>query len=194
MEELDERFGIAGTSHTAWYGRTLSNAEDRTRLVEQLLIGGGPLEDASVQTAWEWMSGVSAAQSWGVTAGLPPGFEAALKNGFYPMSGAGWRLGTTGAVRDPDGGTYAMTVMTDNNPDETAGIALVEKIARHINSALAAGLPAERAVDLVECVEPPRGSSWSSAAQMLGGVDSARLRHLNGGEAAPLTGQRVCWA
>ena len=194
MEELDERFGIVGTSHTAWYGRTLSTAEDRTRLVEQLLIGGGPLVDASVQTAWEWMSGVSAAQSWGVTAGLPPGYEAALKNGFYPMSGAGWRLGTTGAVRDPDGGTYAMTVMTDNNPDETAGIALVEKIARHINSALVAGLPAERAVDLVECVEPPRGSSWSSAAQMLGGVDSARLRHLNGGEAAPLTGQRVCWA
>ena len=194
MEELDERFGIAGTSHTAWYGRTLSNAEDRTRLVEQLLIGGGPLVDGSVQTAWKWMSGVSAAQSWGVTAGLPPGFEAALKNGFYPMLGAGWRLGTTGAVRDPDGGAYAMTVMTDNNPDETSGIALVEKIARHINSALAAGLPAERAVDLVECVEPPRGSSWSSAAQMLGGVDSARLRHLNGGEAAPLTGQRVCWA
>ena len=194
MEELDERFGIAGTSHTAWYGGTLSTAKDRTRLVEQLLIGGGPLVEASVQTAWEWMSGVSAAQSWGVTAGLPPGYEAALKNGFYPTSGAGWRLGTTGAVRDPHGGAYAMTVMTDNNPDETAGIALVERIARHINSALAAGLPAERAADLVECVEPPRGSSWSSATQMLGGVDAARLRHLNGGEAAPLTGQRVCWA
>ena len=194
MEELDERLGIAGTSHTAWYGRTRSTAEDRTRLVEQLLVGGGPLDETSVQAAWEWMSGVSAAQSWGVTAGLPPGYEAALKNGFYPASGARWRLGTTGAVRDPDGGSYAMTVMTDNNPKESSGIALVEKIVRHINWALTAGLPAERAVDLVECVEPPRGSSWSSTAQMLGGVDAARLRHLNGGEAAPLTGQRVCWA
>ena len=124
-----------------------------------------------MQTAWEWMSGVSVAQSWGVTAGLPPGYEAALKNGFYPMSGAGWRLGTTGAVRDPDGGAYAMTVMTDNNPDETAGIALVEKIARHINSALAAGLPAERAVDLVECVEPPRG-----IVVVLGRTDARRSR------------------
>ena len=194
MEALDQRFEIAGTSHTARYGGTLSTAEDRTRLAAQLLIGGGPLGAASVQTAWEWMSGVSVAQSWGVTAGLPPGYEAALKNGFYPTRRAGWRVGTTGAVRDPDGGAYAMTVMTDNNPDETAGIALVEKIARHINSALAAGLPAERPVDLVECVEPPRGSSWSSAAQMLGGVDAARLRHLNGGEAAPLAGQRVCWS
>ena len=194
MEELDKRFGIAGTSHTAWYGATLSTAKDRTRLVEQLLIGGGPLDEISVQAAWEWMSGVSAAQSWGVTAGLPGGYEAALKNGFFPMTNAGWRLGTTGAVRDPDGGSYAMTVMTDNNPSESAGIALVEKIARHINSALAPGPPTERAADLVECVEPPTGSSWSSAAQLLGGVDAARLRHLNGGEAAPLTGQRVCWA
>ena len=194
MEELDQRFGIVGTSHTLRYGGTLSTAEDRTRLVEQLLIGGGPLDAESVQEAWEWMSGVSPAQSWGVTAGLPAGYDAALKNGFYPMSGAGWRLGTTGVVRDPGGGSYAITVMTDNNRTESAGIALVEKIARHINAALTHGTPAERAVDLVECVEPPRGSSWSSAAEMLGGVDAVRLRRLNGGEPRPLTGQRVCWA
>ena len=193
MEALDERFGIVGTSHTPWYGRTVSTAENRTRLVEQLLIGGGPLSTESVQAAWEWMSGVSAAQSWGITAGLPAGYGAALKNGFFPMSGAGWRLGTTGVVRDPTGGSYAMTVMTDNNPSESAGIALVEKIARHINAALTTGTPAERAVDLVECIEPPRGSSWSSAAEMLGGVDAAELRRLNGGEPRPLTGQRVCW-
>ena len=192
MEELDERFGIAGTSHTAWYGRTLSTAEDRTRLVEQLLVGGGPLDEHSVQEAWQWMSSVSPAQSWGVTAGLPAGYEAALKNGFYPMSGAGWRLGTTGVVRDPDGGTYAMTVMTDNNPSESAGIALVEKITRHINSALTSGTPAERAVDGVECVELGSESSWASAAETLGGIDAARLRLLNGGEPAPLPGQRVC--
>ena len=110
------------------------------------------------------------------------------------MSGAGWRLGTTGVVRDPEGGSYAMTVMTDNNPNESAGIRLVEAIARHINAELAPGTPAERAVDLVECVEPPSGSSWSSAAAMLGGVDAARLRLLNGGEPRLLTGQRVCWA
>ncbi len=192
MERLDARFGVAGTSHTAAYGATRSTAEDRTRLVEQLLIGGGPLSEASVRAAWEWMSGVSAAQSWGVTAGLPPGYGAALKNGFYPTTGAGWRLGTTGVVRDPQGGAYAMTVMTDNNGDEASGIALVEKIARHINAALTTGLPAERAHDLVNCVEPPKGSSWSSAAKLLGDIHPARLRRLNGGEASILAGQRVC--
>ena len=192
MEALDERFGIAGTSHTARYGATLSTAEDRTVLVEQLLIGGGPLDPAFVGVAWDWMSAVSAAQRWGVTAGLPAGYAAALKNGFYPLRGGGWRLGTTGAVRDPSGGAYAMTVMTDGNPNESAGIALVEAITRHINSALTAGPAAARPVDAVTCVEPPPGSSWSSVAATLGQIDAATLRFLNGGEAAPLAGQRIC--
>jgi len=193
MEELDQLFGIAGTTHSAWYGRTLSTAEDRTRLVEQLLIGGGPLNQRSVHTAWRWMSNVSVAQSWGITAGLPHGYRAALKNGFYPTSGAGWRLGTTGVIRDRNGGAYAVTVMTDNNPSESAGIALVEQITRRINSRLAGGMPELRPVDQLTCIQTERSTSWHEAAQLLGGVDTARLKLLNGGEEATLAGQRICW-
>ena len=191
MEMLDKRFGIAGTSHTARYGATVSTAEDRTVLIEQLPVGGGPLGPAAIDTAWDTMSGVSAAQSWGVTAGLPDGYKAALKNGFYPLRGFGWRLGTTGVVRDGDGGSYAMTVMTDQNPNESAGIALVEAITAHVNSALTVGEVAVRAVDSVTCVEASAGSSWSSLADTLG-LPALALRHLNGGEPAPLAGQRVC--
>ncbi len=192
MEALDERFGIVGTSHTARYGATVSTAEDRTVLIEQLLIGGGPLDVGSVRMAWSVMSKVSDIQSWGLTAGLPAGYQAALKNGFYPSRGVGWRLGTTGVVRDPDGGAYAVTVMTDQNRDEFAGIALVEAITRHINAALAAGSPASRPVDEVACIRSRPGWSWPSAAAALGEVDSQLLRRLNGGEAAPLAGQRIC--
>lgn len=191
MEALDGRFGIVGTSHTARYGATVSTAEDRTVLVEKLLIGGGPLDAASVDAAWDTMSAVSAAQRWGVTAGLPEGYEVALKNGFYPLRGARWRLGTTGVVRDPYGGAYAMTVMTDQNPNESTGIALVESIAAHINSALTVGEAAVRAVDSATCVDVSVGSSWSSLAETLG-AQALALRHLNGGEPAPLAGQRVC--
>ena len=191
MEMLDKRFGIAGTSHTARYGATVSTAEDRTVLIEQLLVGGGPLGPAAIDTAWDTMSGVSAAQSWGVTAGLPDGYKAALKNGFYPLRDFGWRLGTTGVVRDGDGGAYAMTVMTDQNPNESTGIALVEAITAHINSALTVGEAAVRAVDSATCVDVSVGSSWSSLAETLGAPVLA-LRHLNGGEPAPLAGQRVC--
>lgn len=192
MESLDRRFGIAGTSHTGRYGATLSTAADRTRLVEQLLLGGGPLDDAHVAQAWEWMSGVSVAQSWGVSAGLPEDHEFALKNGFYPMSGRGWRLGTTGAVRTPDGGAYAMTILTDGNADEASGIALVEAVARHVNDRLTLGEPALRMVDGVDCTTTGSGESWTSAGATLGVDDLGQLRRINGGESAPLRGQRVC--
>ena len=86
-----------------------------------------------------------------------------------------------------------MTVMTDHNPDEATGIALVEAITRHINAALTAGRPGHRPVDAVTCVESGPGWSWSSAAAALGDVeDPVTLRRLNGGEAAPLAGQRIC--
>lgn len=192
MEATDARFGLTDTQHSARYGATRSTAEDRTRLVEQLLVGGGPLDDESTTTAWAWMSTVGDAQTWGVSAGLPVGHEFALKNGFYPMAGHGWRLGTTGAVVDPAGGTYALTILTDRNPDEVSGIVLVEAIAAHINEKLTAGPPAPRAVDDVECITITDLRSWSHAAAILGDTDAAALRHLNGGEAAPLTGQRVC--
>ena len=175
-----------------WKWATLSTAEDRTRLVEQLLVGDGPLGADFVDQAWGWMSTVSDAQTWGVSAGLPAGHEFALKNGFYPMSGRGWRLGTTGAVIDPDGGTYALTVMTDLNPNEASGIELVEAIAAHINGHLTAGPATPRAVDDVTCIQTTAGVSWTTAAALLGEIDAATLRLLNGGEAAPLSGQRVC--
>ncbi|MEQ8839891.1 MAG: S-layer homology domain-containing protein [Acidimicrobiales bacterium] len=192
MERLDQRFGLTGTSHTAHYGATVSTAADRTRLVEQLLIGGGPLDDAHVAQAWAWMSTVSVAQSWGVSAGLPADHEFALKNGFYPMSGRGWRLGTTGVVRTPDGGSFAMTILTEGSADETSGIALVEAIARKVNAQLTLGEPAPREVDDVRCIQAGRGQAWSDAGAALAVGDLERLRRINGGEAAPLAGQRVC--
>lgn len=188
MESIDGRFGISGTIHRDRYGATLSTARDRTVLVEQLLTGGGPLGEAAVSLAWTTMSEVTPVQSWGITAGLPTGHQAALKNGFYPSRLSGWRVGTTGVVRDPHGGTYAVTVLTDRNPTESAGISLVEAITRRINAALTAGRPSTRSPEV--CVESPR--SWSEAASMLGNVDPEELRRHHGGEAEPLAGQRVC--
>lgn len=198
MEALDARFGLAGTAHTAHYGATLSTAADRTRLVEQLLIGGGPLDAGRVAEAWTWMSTVSVAQSWGLSAGLPADHEVALKNGFYPMTGRGWRLGSSGVVRTPDGGAYAATILTEGSVDESTGIALVEAVARHVNDALTVGDPIGRPVDDVVCIITVAGTSWADAAASLaaldtvGSVDPDTLRHRNGGEPAPLAGQRVC--
>lgn len=192
MEALDRGFGLTATGHTSRYGATTSTAQDRTRLIEQLLVGGGPLDASHVAQAWNWMAGVSVGQSWGLSAGLPADHEVALKNGFYPLSGRGWRIGTSGVVRTPDGGTYAATVMTDGNGTESDGIALVEAVARLINDALALGEPAPRPYEALRCVQASRGQSWSSLGSALGVTDLTALRKVNGGESGPLSGQRVC--
>ncbi|MDW3217052.1 MAG: S-layer homology domain-containing protein [Acidimicrobiales bacterium] len=191
MSALDDRFGLSDTAHTALYGATLSTAADRTRLVEQLLVGGGPLDDAHVAEAWAWMTGVTPAQTWGVTAGLPSDHAIALKNGFYPMTGRGWRLGSTGVVRTPSGGTYAVTIMTEGSATEADGIELVEAIAERINGALTVGEPAPRPVDEAVCVEAASGDTWDALAAVLA-TNATELRLVNGGEATPLRGQRVC--
>ena len=138
------------------------------------------------------MSGVSVGQSCGISAGLSVGHDFALKNGFYPMSGRGWRLGSTGVIRDDHGGTYAMTVMTEGSSTEAADIALVELVTAHVNDRLTIGDATSRSVDAVSCNETSDGASWAAAASTLGVSDVANLRHINGGEAAPLSGQRVC--
>lgn len=193
MEQLDTRFGLTDTVHSDRYGATVTTAADRTRLVGRTLVGGGPLNRSSRETAWEWMSSVGMIQSWGVTAGLPANHRAALKNGFYPVRGGGsWRAGTTGVVYTPTGGAYALTVLTDLNPNEASGIELVEAIARHINAALTVGEAAVRPLDAVTCVSAFGGWSWKFVSERLDYGDPVRLRQLNGGEPAPLAGQRIC--
>jgi len=191
MEALDGRFGLTATAHTSTYGATVSTARDRTRLVEQLLIGGGPLGAEAVAAAWETMSTVTSTQQWGLSAGLPEGHDVALKNGFFPLSGRGWRVGTSGVVATPDGGTYAATILTDGNPDEASGITLVEQVAEHVNAMLTAGPAAPRPGDALACRTVSGSATWDALGATLD-THPATLRHHNGGEAAPLRGQRVC--
>jgi hypothetical protein len=138
------------------------------------------------------MTRVSTAQSWGITAGLPIEHVVALKNGFFPLAGRGWRLGSTGVVKDDAGGAYAVTILTDGNPTESSGIALVEAISRHVDSELTVGNPVPGAVDDVVCLEAYAGQSWSTVSTLLGETDAVLVQHVNGGEPAPLSGQRIC--
>ena len=143
QERLDERFGLTATASTSTWGLTTSTAEDRTRLAVAMLHGGGPLAASARAEAWRAMTAVHPTQQWGITAGVPAGWTVALKNGFYPASGpARWRIGSTGFVRDDaTGAGYAITVMTDQNPDHETGQRLVELVARHVASTLTAGGP-----------------------------------------------------
>jgi beta-lactamase class A len=194
QERLDDRFGLTATTSTSRWGLTTSTAEDRTRLAVSLLHGGGPLAAPARDEAWRAMTAVHPTQHWGITAGVPAGWTVAVKNGFYPTSGTPqWRIGSTGFVRDDaTGAGYAITVMTDQNPDHETGQRLVELVSRQVASALTTGRPGPRPVDRSLCTTVAVGESWSQVAARLGTGDVAGVRSVSGGPDQPLDGMRAC--
>jgi hypothetical protein len=142
------------------------------------------------------MSTVHPTQRWGISAGVRTGYEVALKNGFYPMSGNGWRVGSTGFVRarGTDGG-YAITVLTDRGPDHQTGLRAVEAVSRQVAALLTgSGSVAPRSVDRAVCTRTSSGESWARVAQRLGLATSraGEVQSVSGGNSAPLHGQRAC--
>lgn len=80
---LHARFGLTETSTpSGTWGITSTTARDQLRLLQQVLVSGGPLDTAARQRAWDEMTGVVPAQRWGITEAVPQGWPVALKNGF----------------------------------------------------------------------------------------------------------------
>ena len=195
MRASDAAFGASATTHTATFGLTRSTAVDRTRVALRLLWGGGGLGQAGRDEVWAAMTAVHPLQRWGITAGVPAGWTVALKNGFYPASGLGWRVGSSGFVRrdDADQG-YAITVMTEKAPNQATGIAITEDVSRQVAATITVGRPDQRDVDRRTCVTARAGESWTALAGRLGlpASRAAEVRQIGGGEAAALSGQQVC--
>lgn len=192
MDAADRRWGATATTNTSAYGATWTTAEDRTRVALKMLQGHGPLTPAYRAEAWRSMSSVHPTQRWGISAGLPKGWSVALKNGFYPMRGYGWRAASTGfAHADSGGGGYAITVLTDGGSSQWQGMRLVETVTRRVAALLAGGSPAPRPFDRAVCTATSSGESWATVARRLH-ADAAGVRAVSGGNPSPLQGQRAC--
>lgn len=187
MDRADRRWGLTSTTNSAAYSATATTARDRTRLALQLLHGGGPLAAPGRAEAWRARSTVHPTQTWGITAGVPGGWAVALENGFSPMRGHGWRVGSTGFVRAASGGGYAVTVLTDRGTSQVQGIRLVETVARRVSAVLAGGPPVPRAVEQSVCTTTSAGERWATVARRVGSA-AADVRHVSGGNPVPLQG------
>jgi hypothetical protein len=195
MRATDGRFGVTNTTHTAKFGATQSTAVDRTNVALKLLYGGGGLQQSGREEAWAYMSDVHPLQEWGISAGVPVGWTVAQKNGFYPSTGVGWRVGSSGFVRqDTADQGYAITVMTEGASSQRTGIRLVEEVARRAAGALTVGPGDERDFDRARCVQTSAGESWTGVAARLelssGWADDVRT--IAGGNPSPLSGQMAC--
>jgi beta-lactamase class A len=195
MNRFDRRMGATRTTNSLAYGATWTTARDRTRIALGLLHPGGPLKAAGRTEAWRYLTGVTPTQRWGITAGVPSGWQVALKNGFYPMRGYGWRVGSTGFVRRAGSAEgYAVTVLTDRNTSQVSGIRVVERVSRRVAAALTDGAAVPRVVDRSRCVTARSGQTWRQVAVAVGRPARrwADVRRVSGGNPTPLRGQRAC--
>jgi hypothetical protein len=193
MDRFDQRMHAFHTVNTLEFGGTITTAVDRTNIVRRMLFGGGPMHRAYRSIAWHYMSNVTPTQRWGITAGMRRGWDVALKNGFYPISDRGWRVGSTGFLRAPHTNHgYAITIMTDQDVTQADGIRLVQRVARRVAAVLAGGPTAKRVVSRARCLTIRAATSWQSVALRLGTKNWRGVQRVSGGNPDPLFGQRAC--
>jgi beta-lactamase class A len=122
-----------GDSGGVW-GRTTTSAKDQADLLRQVLRGEwGPLQEAYRAQAWELMTSVVSSQTWGVTKGVPAGWEVAQKNGF-----AGHIANSVGFARQPGGDEgYVIAVLSNGWSDWQRGVPVVSEISGWVSGKLA---------------------------------------------------------
>ncbi|MGW5159114.1 serine hydrolase [Nonomuraea wenchangensis] len=129
-----------GLSHTTpgpganWSGTT-SSPSDRVRLLKVLVKGGGGLSAADRDLVLGLMGRVQEDQSWGVSAAARRGDRVALKNGSTPrpfVHGT-WAVSSYGRIAGP-GRDLLLSVQSDLQPGDGAGIETVEGVARMIGT------------------------------------------------------------
>ncbi|MCW2904494.1 MAG: hypothetical protein JWO67_6759 [Streptosporangiaceae bacterium] len=110
-------------------------AEDEITLLRILTHGNPVLTDRSRRYALDLMSGVVAAQRWGVPAGAPPGATVHVKNGWLPRLTHGWRVHSIGGF-DGGGRDYLIVVLSQDNPTMAYGVETIERVAEVVHRAL----------------------------------------------------------
>jgi beta-lactamase family protein len=111
------------------WGTSTTCAADQVALL-RALVRPGPLGPAARSYAADLLTHVEDDQRWGVSAAADPGAATGLKNGWLPLDDDGGRwivnsVGMTTVAREP----VLLAVLTEHQPSEEAGIALVEALA-----------------------------------------------------------------
>ena len=132
-------FGLRDTRPASPWGLTVTSAADQVRLVHHVAAGGpGPLTEAYRGALVDAMEAVVPSQRWGVSAGVPPGWVVALKNGFAASRCCGWRINSVGYVHPPGAAGYVVAILSDGWSNQPEGVAAVELVSRSIAARLAA--------------------------------------------------------
>ncbi|MER5759337.1 serine hydrolase [Streptomyces sp. NPDC002082] len=135
LDAANQRLGLTETiaGLNGRWGLTQTTAEDQLILLNAIFGTGSVLVQADRELIEGLMESVSAGQDWGVSAADS---DAALKNGWLPRTATGlWDINSIGRVH-VEGREWLIAVLSDGNPTQADGIALVEEATRAAASAI----------------------------------------------------------
>jgi Beta-lactamase enzyme family len=139
LGEFYRRIGLRETTPGPgkYWGGTRTSPADRIRLLKVLIKGGRGLSDGDRGMVLGLMERVQKEQAWGVSAAARPGDRVALKNGWTPrpLPANSWAVTSYGRVVG-QGRDLLLSVQTDRQPGEEAGVQTIEGIARLIGARL----------------------------------------------------------
>jgi hypothetical protein len=131
--KCDRRLGLTHTVVNSSWGLTRTTADDQIKLLSQFVSTTSPLKSASRKTIFSLMSSVSSAQHWGVPSIVRSGETWTVKNGWDTRSADGglWAINTIGRLTAADGHVnVSVAVLSHDNHSMSAGVALVQKVAK----------------------------------------------------------------
>jgi Beta-lactamase enzyme family len=126
---------VAGTDD--YWGLTTTDGADQVALLKNLVGSGGPLDAASKAFALSLMDNVEADQRWGVGVIADPGTTFANKNGWLAVDDDNerWLVNSDGIVT-VHGQQVLISVLTQHDASEAAGITLVQQLAQAVAPAV----------------------------------------------------------
>lgn len=120
-----------------YWGLTSTTVVDQLRLLTDLTATSGPLTAASRGYEVGLMERVVTGQAWGVPAAASPGTVSAVKNGWLPDPRL-WVINSIGVVHR-DGQELLIAVLSNDQPNQAAGIGQVQQAARDAAEAIMSG-------------------------------------------------------
>jgi beta-lactamase class A len=131
--KCDRRLGLTHTVVNSAWGLTRTTADDQIKLLSEFVNTAGPLRASSRKTILTLMSTVSSGQRWGIPSIARSGETATNKNGWDTRSADDglWAINTIGRITAADGHVnVSVAVLSHDNHSMSAGVALVQKVAK----------------------------------------------------------------
>jgi beta-lactamase class A len=133
VDVVNKQLGMTQTDLNGGYhwGLSKTTPADQIKLLNALALPSQVLDPSSQRYELSLMENVVGYQAWGVSTGLPRGATLAIKNGWLPLSPGDWQINSIGIASDL-AHTYAIAVMTTEDPTEAYGIDTIDGLARRL--------------------------------------------------------------